>query len=86
MNFVLSNHAQAEMQRRGIYLTLVSEVVNNPQQIVPERSGRKAYQSQVDLASGKIYLLRVIVEDNVNPIVVVTVYITSKIIKYWRES
>ncbi len=45
MNFRLSRHAQEEMQRRGIPLILVESVLNNPQQIVSEREGRKADQS-----------------------------------------
>lgn len=85
MNFRLSCHAQEEMQRRGIPLILVESVLNNPQQIISEREGRKAYQSQIDFGSGQVFLLRVIVADDVDPTVVITVYRTSRINKYWSQ-
>jgi hypothetical protein len=86
MKFKLSRHAQEEMQRRGIPLTLVESTLQHPQQIVPERAGKKAYQSQLDFGGGRIFLLRAIVDDSVDPAVVVTVYRTSKISKYWSTT
>lgn len=86
MNFIFSNHALQELQRRGIQRALVESVLNNPQQIVTEKEGKKAYQSQVDFGGGKIFLLRVIVADRIEPSVVVTVYRTSQIAKYWRQT
>jgi hypothetical protein len=74
------------MARRAIPLDLLESVLQYPQQVVPERSGRKAYQSQVDFGAGKIFLLRAIVDDQVDPTSVVTVYRTSKISKYWRTT
>jgi hypothetical protein len=53
------------------------------QQILHEYGGKKAYQSQIEF-SGKMFLLRAIVADDVDPAMVVTVYRTSKIIKYRR--
>lgn len=85
MNYILSNHAQTEIERRGIPLSLVESVLANPQQILLEKEGRKAYQSQVDFGGGRIFLLRVIVADDVQPMVVITVYRTSRIEKYWRQ-
>ena len=84
MNFRLSSHAREEMERRGIPQVLLDEVLNNLQQVVPEMEGKKAYQSQVDFGQGKIFLLRAIVADDVDPAVVITVYRTSRIEKYWR--
>ena len=52
---------------------------------MPERGNKKVYQSQLDFGSGKVFLLRAIVDDTVDPAVVVTVYRTSKIGKYWRQ-
>ncbi len=83
MNFIFSNHALQELQRRGLQQNMVESVLNNPQQIIAEKEGRKAYQSQVDFGGGKIYLIRVIVADNSDPAVVITAYRTSKITKYW---
>jgi hypothetical protein len=86
MRFVLSRHAQQEVQRRAIPLALLDSVLQQPQQIIVETSGKKVYQSQLDFDHGKIFLLRAIVADDVDPAIVVTVYRTSKISKYWRTS
>jgi len=59
--------------------------MEEPQQVVPERQGRKAYQSQLRFPDGRPFLLRAIVNDDVEPPVVVTVYRTSRISKYWRR-
>ncbi len=85
MKFKISKHADEEIQRRQIARNLVDAVLENPQQIVDEYGNKKAYQSKIDF-NGKIYLLRVIVDESVEPKKVVTVYRTSKIVKYWRES
>jgi hypothetical protein len=71
------------MERRKISVDLVESVLNNPQQVISEKEGRKAYQSKIDV-DGRAFLLRVIVVDDVEPAVVITVYKTSKIDKYWR--
>ena len=84
LNFKLSRHVREEMERRSIPLTMLESVLENPQQVLPERGGRKAYQSQLDFGGGKIFLLRAIVDETVDPAMVVTVYRTSKISKYWR--
>lgn len=86
MKFEISRHAQEEMDRRGITRNLVETILQNPQQIVDEYGNNKAYQSIINLRTGKDYLFRVIVNDNVDPVKVVTVYKTSKIKKYWRET
>ncbi|MBF0564909.1 MAG: DUF4258 domain-containing protein [Nitrospirae bacterium] len=85
MNYKISLHAEHEMKRRQISRHFVDIVLDAPQQIVDEYGGKKAYQSQIDFGKGKIYLLRVIVNESVNPKLVVTVYKTSKICKYWRQ-
>ncbi len=84
MKFILSHHAQLEMVRRRIPFDLLEPMLQRPEQIVPEKRGRKGYQSRVDFGDGKLFLLRAIVEDAVDPANVVTVYRTSKISKYWR--
>jgi len=84
MQYRLSYHAQIEIERRSIPLTLVESVLGNPQQIILEREGRKVYQSKIDFGNGKIFLLRVIVVDSIEPALVVTVYRTSQIEKYWN--
>lgn len=83
MEYRFSRHAQTEMERRKISVDLVESVLDNPQQVISEKEGRKAYQSKIDVG-GRAFLLRVIVVDDVEPAVVITVYKTSKIDKYWR--
>ena len=85
MRFRLSQHMEEELNTRGIPRALLQQVLAAPQQIVPEREGRKAYQSQVVFEGGKLYLLRVIVLDTVEPPLVITAYRTSRIRAYWRE-
>ena len=49
-----------------------------------DTGGVVCYQSKVTM-DGKLYLLRAMVNETANPPVVVTVYRTSKIDKYWSQ-
>ena len=62
-------------------------VVSSPDQRVPDDSGSGSwvYQSRIRFEDGKIYLLRVVLAEEHIPPVVVTVYKTSKIEKYWSQ-
>jgi hypothetical protein len=84
VRFKFSQHARQELKRRNIPEELVESVLHNPQQIVPQSQGKKVYQSKMALGGGNFFLLRAIVVDEVDPAVVVTVYRTKKISKYWR--
>ena len=84
MNFRFSNHALEEMERRGISREMLESVLISPQQTITERDGKKAYQSQIDFGGGRMYLLRAIVNDVLDPAVVITVYRTRNMQKYWR--
>ncbi|MFH1923067.1 MAG: DUF4258 domain-containing protein [Planctomycetota bacterium] len=84
MTFHISRHANEQIRRRGIPPGLLDSVLQQPQQIVPQPDGNNVYQSQLDFGSGQVYLLRAVVNDAVEPPVVVTVYRTSNISKYWR--
>jgi hypothetical protein len=84
IKFKLSKHAEQEMDRRRIPPALLQQVLSRPDQVVPMLGGLKAYQSKIDFGGGKNYLVRVIVAEDANPPIVVTVYRTSKISKYWR--
>ena len=86
MEFKISNHAVEEMRRRAIGRDVVVRVLMNPEQIIPGKEGRKVYQSRVSFGDEKMYLVRVIVADDNVPPVVVTVYRTSRLAKYWRLS
>ena len=85
MKFELSRHAKEEMNRREISETVAEAILQNPEQIVNAYGGRKAYQSIIGSGTEKKYLVRVIVNDTVDPAAIVTVYRTSKIEKYWRK-
>jgi hypothetical protein len=63
---------------------MVESVLRAPEQIVPERGTIVCYQRRVTL-NQRMYLLRVMVAPNRQPPVVVTVYLTSKVAKYWRH-
>ena len=71
------------MAKRGIPFQLMKLVLEEPQQIL-DVGTVKIYQSQVDY-NDKIQLLRVFVSDLSDPAIVVSVYNTSKINKYWRQ-
>lgn len=83
LNYEFSIHVQEEMERRRIPLALVEAVMNAPDQKVPEHSGVICYQSKVEIDQ-KQYLVRVMVNETLTPMKVVTVYRTSKISKYWE--
>ena len=85
MQFRLSPHALEEIVRRQLPVKVIHEVVTHPEQKVPEKEGRTAYQSRVDFG-GKIFLVRVIVAGTDNPATVVTAYRTAQIAKYWSKT
>ena len=84
MRYRFSSHALDEIERRKIAPAWVEEVLMKPHQIVLEKGTLKAYQSKRDIG-GKMFLVRVIVDDGMDPAVVVTVYRTTKIEKYWKN-
>lgn len=81
--YVFTNHAQAEMRRRGLAESLVREVLGRPEQRFVIRPGREVLQSQVHFGV-KLYLLRVFVDVDRYPAEIVTAYRTSRISKYWK--
>ncbi len=83
MSFQFSRHALDEMRLRRIPSAMVDNVLQHPEQVVLMPDRKKAYQSRVPFESGRVFLLRVIVAEDVDPPLVVTVYRTSKINKYW---
>ena len=83
---VLTDHAKAEAGRRGISEARVLEVATTPEQRIEVSAQREIRQSRVmDPASGKLHLIRVVVDRGDDGDTVVTVYRTSKVRKYWRE-
>lgn len=84
MKFHFSRHVINELEKRKIPQQLVEQTLEVPEQKVPEVGDITCYQSRVEI-SGKAYLLRVMVNETKHPALVVTVYRTSKISKYWRK-
>jgi len=72
------------MARRKIPLEWLDSVLASPQQRIPELGGKEIFQSLLTTEDGTLYLLRVVLATEQEPPVVVTVYRTSKIEKYWR--
>jgi len=77
MNFQLSRHAQEEIERRQIPRSFLESVLDDPEQVVDGRAGKKIYQSRMDFGKGTIFLLRVAVAHDVTPPPMVTAYRTS---------
>ena len=83
MDYRFTAHAREEMKRRGIPEFLVHLVLTKPDQVADSGPDRQILQSLVEM-DGKPFLLRVIVERD-DPLIVVTVYRTSRINRYWRS-
>ena len=79
MNFEFSKHALEQMELRGIQKGIVKKILAHPEQIKDEK-GEKVYQSIVNK-----YLIRIFVNDKRNPKLIITVYKTSKIKKYYES-
>jgi len=84
VDILISDHAAIEIGRRNIRSADIEQVINNPQQTLSIRPGRQIYQFIIEMNS-KPYLLRLIIDEGTPP-TLVTVYRTSKIKKYWRQS
>ena len=84
MNFLVSRHAKEELVRRQIPDLWLKSVLENPEQRIRQPGGQEMLQSRLVSANGKMYLMRAVVAADKDPPVVITVYRTSKIDKYWR--
>ena len=82
MTIEFSKHALVQMKLRGISIAIVSMVLANPGQIIVD-NGKTLYQSIV-LEESTSYLIRIFVNNQKTPNVVITAYKTSKISKYYE--
>lgn len=82
---VLSPHALQEMTRRGISESDVRAVLRAPGRTESVRPARVVL-SRLEERGSKRYVLRVFVDVDRDPPVVVTAYRSSKIGKYWSQS
>lgn len=84
--YLLSEHAVIEMRRRGIDEETIALVLADPGQVEDVREGRVVLQSKKLFGEpAREFLVRVFVDVDRAPPVVVTAYLTSKIDKYWRS-
>ena len=83
MNYIFSKHAIEQAKIRSIPDRFIKEVVENPSNIVDYDECIKIYQSMIKLE--KPYLLRVFINTCKEPQVIITVYKTSKIEKYYES-
>ena len=84
--YILTAHAQFEMERRGLDEAVIREVLRAPEQRSELRPGRHVLQSRLRLGEPpRAYLVRVIVDVDRTPHEVVTAYRTSRMARYGRE-
>ncbi|MCU0522375.1 MAG: DUF4258 domain-containing protein [Anaerolineae bacterium] len=81
----LTDHARQQMLHRGISDQELDNVLADPEQCDETGSGRVVYQARILRGSGpRTYLMRVFVDISDDPPAVVTVYVTSRVDRYWR--
>ena len=86
MTFRFAAHAEEEIVLRGIAREVIEEVLRAPEETVPGFGGRRVYQSLHKFKGGKVFRVRVIVDERQNPPLVITAYRTTKIAKYRRKA
>ncbi len=85
--YVITAHARFEIERRGLTVALVEEVLGTPEQRLQVGPGRVVLQSRFRMGEPRtLWLVRVIVDVDRWPAEVVTAYRTSKVNKYWKET
>ena len=72
IDYTISDHAAYEIERRGIKIETIDQVLKNHDQRFDVRPRRGEF------------LIRVFIDIDRKPAEVVTAYRTSKIAKYWR--
>lgn len=83
---VISGHAREQMEERGITEELIFSIIENPQQTIAQGEDKLIYQSICYFQEeAKEFLVRVFVNIIKIPNLVITVYLTSKVEKYWRN-
>ena len=83
MKFSYSQHAVEQMNKRGISEKEVQKTINSPERIIQEED-YVVYQRMQDSQTIK-YLIRVFINMAKKPPLVITVYRTSKISKYYED-
>jgi len=77
MLFEFSNHSVEQIKMRSISKEIVELVIKEPDKIIIEDDNQQIFQKVVEN-----YLYRVLTNNNNSPLLIKTVYRTSKIAKY----
>lgn len=83
LEIVFSKHALEQLQLRGLTEETVLKVIENAGRYT-EEEGKRIYQSIITFNDGTTHLVRVFVNAAVVPNIIITVYRTSKINKYYE--
>jgi hypothetical protein len=86
MDFVFSKHAEEQLIRRSLNRNTVESIILKPEQMLDDETNANVtiYQSIVT-EDNKLFLYRVFVNTKLLPNVIVTVYRTTKIPKYYES-
>ena len=83
MTYVFSQHSLEQMRNRGIIKETVEKILKNPDQII-KHEDLTIFQG-IEKSDQKVFLIRIFMNMKKSPNVVVTVYKTSKIDKYYES-
>ena len=86
MNFIFSKHADEQMVRRSLKRSVVEAVFLKPEQVLEDENDEDIKIHQSIVKEGDIlFLYRVFVNTKVQPNMIVTLYKTTKIDKYYES-
>ncbi len=84
---ILTAHAEEQVQSRSIPRELILGTIENPQQSISGYKARRIHQSRYyDGFENKEMLIRIITEIRGDDVIVISIYKTSKLEKYWSEA
>ena len=84
IEIVFSKHSLEQMQLRGIKIELAQSILDTPQQVILEPD-KKIYQSIINFEDEGENLIRIFVNTIKQLNLVITIYKTSKIEKYYES-
>ena len=86
MDFIFSKHAEEQLIRRSLEQDVVNDVILKPEQVIDDENDENIsiYQSIVK-ENDTFFLYRVFVNVKAQPNVIVTLYKTTKINKYYES-
>jgi hypothetical protein len=86
MDLIFSKHAQEQMRRRNINREYVLSTILQPEQVIVDDEDTEIIICQsIIKEDGQMFLLRVFVNKDKFPNVIVTLYKTTKILKYYES-